>query len=408
MSHRRHLLTGALLAGGAAASVVAANLAIGWQRYGATYLRRTLFRPPVPDLHDPGRFPARTIRPAANAFPLPADPTGPGRVEVGFAAIAGRHGAAGETLEGFLARTRSTSLLVLHRDRLAWEGYASGATAATELTSMSMAKSVLSLLVVAAIADGLIPSLDTPAEALLPGIPGLRGSDVTLRHLMHMASGLRFENPRPLGPLSWGRILDGERVAYLTPDIVAHLETARPGEPAGSRFRYQDRSAQLVGLAVERATGRSVSAWLEERVWQRIGTEAAASWTLDREGGHERMESGLNARGRDWLRLGRLVLRDGSWECEAVLPVALVREVTTIPQDPPGFRDGIGRAGIGYGLLWWGFLDQPRDTFAEGALGQVLYVARSRDAVLLRTGANSDNAPFWPALLRDLAAALPD
>ncbi|MBS7811735.1 serine hydrolase domain-containing protein [Roseococcus pinisoli] len=411
MSLRRSLLAGSILVGGAAATVVAANLGIGLQRYGPTYLRRTLTRRWIPDLRDPEYFPARPIRAADRAFLLPVDPDGPEHVEAAFASIAGRHGASGETLDGFLARTRSTSLLVLHRDRLIRESYANGASDTSLLTSMSMAKSVLSLLVVAAIADGYIPSLDVQAETLLPDIGGLRGTGITLRHLMHMVSGLRFENPRPLGWLSWEHIFDGERVSYLTPDIVSHLATARAGQTPGSHFSYDDRSAQLVGLAIERATGRTVSAWLEERLWRRIGTEAGATWVLDRKGGHERMESGINARARDWLRLGRLVLREGDWEGTAVLPRQLVREVTHAPQIIAGLADPISRqpeyAGRSYGLFWWGLVDEPQDCLAEGALGQVLYVARSHDAVLLRTGGGTRDVPSWATLLRDLAAALP-
>lgn len=408
MSRRRPLLIAATLAGGAAAAVLAANLGIGWYRYGPTYLRRTLSHRWVPAPHDPELYPKRPITAAAQAFPLPVDPAGSARVEAAFTRIAGQHGAApGETLERFLARTSSNSLLVLHRDRLIREDYVGTTTATSLQTSVSMAKSVLSLLVVGAIADGLIPSLDVPAEALLPDIPGLRGTGVTLRHLMHMTSGLRFENPHPLGRLSWQQIFDGERVAYLTTDLAAHLATARAGDPPGTRFVYEDRSAQLVGLALARATGGPISAWLEHRLWRRIGTEAGATWTLDRKGGIERMESGLNARGRDWLRLGRLALREGDWEGETILPAPLVREVTRIVPDAPApdDRDGLGK---GYGLFWWGFAGNPHDCFAEGALGQVLYVARSREAVFLRTGSSEGGVRSWPALLRDMAMALPD
>jgi CubicO group peptidase (beta-lactamase class C family) len=127
------------------------------------------------------------------------------------------------------------------------------------------------------------------------------------------------------------------------------------------------------------------------------------------------MESGLNAVARDWLKLGRLVLHDGFWEGgERILPAPLLREATApaIPPDPPTFTAGNSNfarhRGLFYGLLWWGFAapGSPPDAFALGLYGQVLYIARRCDAVLLRTGWEVGGVDYWPALLRDLASAL--
>lgn len=269
----RRLFAATTLAVAAGSAVVLANVGIATRRYGLEYLRRLAVWGRQESMGDPGRFPTRVIEPSAIPFRFLADPDGPERLRAAFRLVGGRHGAAGdEALEAFLRRT---SLLVLAGDRLAYEGCFNGAVRGGPLTSMSMAKSVLALLVVAAIGDGRIASFDTPAAKLLPMICGLAGSGVTLRHLMHMASGLGFETAWPLHRISWPLLFDGARVAYFTPDIRA---TARPGgAPPGARFAYDDRSAHLVGLILERAAERPVSADLGVRLWRRIGAEYAAS-----------------------------------------------------------------------------------------------------------------------------------
>ncbi|WP_426954421.1 serine hydrolase domain-containing protein [Muricoccus radiodurans] len=400
MRPSRRLLTGAALLAGAGAAVGAANLGVAAHRYGLEYLRRLALWGRSQSMRDPEHFPARAIAPSADPHRFVPAAGGPDRVRAAFAAVAGRHGAAGEALEGFLSRTRSTSLLVLADDRLAYEGYFNGAARGTPLTSMSMSKSVLALLAVAAVADGLVPGLDAPAEALLPEVSGLKGSGVTLRHLMSMTAGLRFEDPRPLRWLTWPMLFEGARVAAFTPDIRAYVATARSGDPPGSHFAYDDRSAQLVGLILERAAGRPVSDVLGERVWRPIGAEFPASWNLDHEDGFERMESGINAAALDWMKIGRLVLRDGDWQGRTLLPAPLLREAATPVPRPASARP--------YGLLWWGMPGAAAgatDTLAEGIFGQVLLVARTRGVVALRTGLDEAGAA-WPALLRDLSAAL--
>lgn len=421
-------MIGATLAPGAiAGSVFAANLGIATHRYGLEYLRRLAVWGRREDMGDPERFPARPIAPAEQPYCFQEDLTGPTRVRLAFREVAPRHGSsADEPFEAFLARTGSTSLLVLDRDRLAFEAYANGAGRGSPLTSMSMAKSVLGLMAVAAVADGLIPNLDAPAESLLPEVPGLRGSGVSLRHLLRMASGLAYESAWPLHRLTWPLLFDGFRVAYFTPDIRRYIATARPGRhPPGARFDYDDRGAQLVGWALTRAYGCPLADAFGARLWRRIGAAYPASWNLDQVGGLEKMESGLNAAALDWLKLGRLVLHAGRWRDnnaaeQVVLPASLVTQAITAagqPPDPldfyPAGSSHARQSGFSYGLLWY-VLEQPSpeaggappDCCASGLFGQVLYVARKRGAVLLRTGLRSASID-WAIMLADLAAALP-
>jgi CubicO group peptidase (beta-lactamase class C family) len=158
----------------------------------------------------------------------------------------------------------------------------------------------------------------------------------------------------------------------------------------------------LVGMALERATGRRVSDLLAE-LWQQVGAEYPASWNLDSQAsGFEKMESGINAVPIDFLRLGALVLNGGRLpDGTPILPAGWTETITSPTSD---LGDGAF-----YGLFWWGFAlpDGARDAYAGGIFGQVLYVAPRKDAVILRTGTSDAGVDGWPLLLQKLATALP-
>ena len=375
-----------LAAAGLFGLAVAADLAAVAAWYGPEYLRRiVIWRRPNPN--DGARFPARPIAAAADPARFPRDFAGEAQVRAAF--------RGDGTLERFLAGTGSTSFLVLHRGRLFYEGYFGGATRSSPQPSFSIAKSVTALLVGAAIADGLMPPVDTLAERLLPQVPGLRASGVTVRNLLQMSSGFATHNGFPLGPFS--RPWRDDQVFYFAPDLRRSVAGAvRPGVPPGTRFHYEDRNPMLLGMMLERATHGTVAAFLQRRLWQPMGAEFAAEWSLDRRDGFEKMESGIQAAPIDFLKLGDLVLRDGATaDGRRLLPAAWIDAMTA-----PGVAD--------YGYLWWRLarLDGPADVYAEGIFGQVLFVSRHSDTVILRTGTGGGGVD-WPRTIRAIADALP-
>jgi CubicO group peptidase (beta-lactamase class C family) len=389
---------------GLAALALAADLGAAAAVYGPEYVWRLLvWRGPAP--HDEARFPARAIAASAHPVRFPADPAGAARLRAAFRRAAPAEARPDETLESFLARTGTTSLLVLRDGALLYEGYFNGQRRDSVQTSFSMAKSVLALLVGAAIAAHRLPAIDTPAEALLPQAPALRGSAISVRQLLAMTSGFAIDDAKL--PWPFGVPWSDHTLMYLAPDLGTLAAAARPRDPPGTRFRYDDRNAMLLGMLLARAVGEPVSAWLEQRLWQPMGAEFAASWSLDsRAGGLEKMESGLNARPVDVLKLGQLVLRGGVADSgERLLPACWIERIAAPAPTLPGWQDG---GDMFYGLLWWGLrrADGPPDLFAHGIFGQVLLVSRATGLVALRTGTTEGGVASWPRLLRALADAL--
>jgi CubicO group peptidase (beta-lactamase class C family) len=410
-----------LRAGGALATlpplVLGAELGAAAWLHGPEYVRRLLWSGSRKG--EAALFPARTIAPAAVPFRF-APPAGSAAaaVRAGYARVAARRGLSGVDLDRTLAESATTGFAVIKDDRLLYEGYFGGRTRESEQASFSVAKSVVALLIGAAIGDGLLPSVDTPAEALLSDIPGLRGSGITLRHLLRMSAGFAYRGgPRRaslgeflLGPFSHTRLLT------YAPDLRRVAAGVEPAYPPGTRFAYDGRCTQLLGMVLERAAGEPVADYLARRLWRPMGAEFPASWSLDSEAsGLERLESGLNARTLDFAKFGRLVLRRGDWDGTRLLPTHWIDAATAPPENGhsdyygPGLARPAGMPSGYYGFHWWGF-ERPgghRVPFAAGSLGQFMLVHPATSTVIVRNGDGLGRIDHWPALLCDLAEELP-
>jgi CubicO group peptidase (beta-lactamase class C family) len=373
--------------------------------HGPDFVWRLIaWRSPSP--HDDTRFPARRIAASTHPVHFGVDQGGAGLVHAAFTRIRPAEAQVGETFEDFLGRTQTTSLLVLRDGRLLYEGYFNGHQRDTVQGSFSMAKSVTSLLIGAAIAEDKLPSIDTPARELLPNVKGLRDSGISLRNLLNMTSGVAMDHVRLFWPFSapWSDY----KLMYFAPNLRAVAAAAWPEYPPGTHFLYDDRNPMLLGMMLEGATHEHVATWLAQRLWQPMGSEFPASWSLDsRASNFEKMESGINARPIDFLKIGQLVLRGGLAETgERLLPESWIEKVTTPTPRVAGWQYGDD---MFYGLLWWGFTEsdnRPQDVFAHGIFGQVMMVSRSNSIVVLRTGDGEGGVASWPRLLRALAKAL--
>jgi CubicO group peptidase (beta-lactamase class C family) len=334
-------------------------------------------------------------------------------VRAAFARVAPAYGIADATMEHALAANGTTALVVVQDDRIIYEGYFHGRSRESPQASFSVAKSVVALLVGAAIADGRIASVDVAAETLLPDVQGLRGSGITLRHLLLMSSGLSSRGGgrlrQVLGPWSHDALS-----TYAT-DLRQILAEVRPGRPPRERFAYEGRATQLLGLIVERATGERVADYFGRRLWRPIGAEYPASWNIDgRESGLEMLATGLNARAVDFAKIGRLVLRRGDWDETRLLPAEWIDLATAPPGEVPpdyygpGEKGAMGVAGAHYGFHWYGY-ERPggsRIVFAAGQRGQIILVHPPKRAVIVRNGEHEGRVVDWSDLLRDLAEAL--
>ena len=307
-----------------------------------------------------------------------------------------KEGTRVETLEDLLKRTGTQAFLMIKDDQLIYENYLESSREEIN-TSFSVAKSFDSALIGAAIADGLIGSLDDPVIKYVPEIGG-RGLDtLTIRNLLRMDTGIRYRSEAEvLAPFS------DDALTYYPPNLrKVALNVQAGGSPIGEAFHYNNFHPLLEGLILERATGMPVAAYLQERIWKPMGAEFPAFWSLDSEvSGFEKMESGINARAVDFARFGLLYLHKGFWNGQQILPVDWVEE--SISPDPGDSREFEGypiwkEIGGYYGFHWWGLnnSDGSFDFMARGNLGQLIYVAPRENMVIVRLGSEKDPNVVW-------------
>ncbi len=337
----------------------------------SSYLARYVLLNAV-DISDYNLFPARSIQnqPPAFHFSLPEDRNAPSALLDQSVPIRTDRPET-ETIDQFLERNGTTAFLVIHRDKLICERYYHGYERASICTSFSTAKSFVSALVGIALHEKLIRDLDDALSRYLPELSAPHWAGITIRHLVSMSSGLRYN---PSGFFPWN---DEPRV-YYSLDLRRLARGARPAEPPGARFHYNNYNLILLGMVLEQVTGGAVSEYLQERIWKPLGMEFPASWSLDSSrSGMEKMESGLNARAVDFAKFGRLYLRHGDWNGRQVLPESWVIESTTVEPDAQWTN---------YKYLWWIPRSGLGRYMAVGNLGQFIYAAPDKDCLIVRFG----------------------
>lgn len=300
-----------------------------------------------------------------------------------------------KTFDEWAEKSQTTALIFIRRDTILYEKYFNGFSRDSYFHSQSMAKSFISFLIGAAIDDGLISSIDDPMTKY---IPELRERDprfekITIRNLLEMRSGLKyFEGyfPGTHIHLPW----HDEAVGYYHPNVrkllLKDIDIAR--EP-GKTFQYCNYNTSYLGLILERATHKTVSKYMEEKLWSRI-MEYDALFSIDsKKSGFEYMPSRLIARAIDYARFGRLFLHDGNWNGNQIISKDWVlkstRENKSIPRDIyPDWLGGSKCNHTYYSYQWWGNTncDSTFHFFANGNLGQNIYVIPDKEIIIVHCG----------------------
>jgi CubicO group peptidase (beta-lactamase class C family) len=296
-------------------------------------------------------------------------------------------------LAQFLEATSTTAFIVLHDNELLYEGYFNDSSHEDLQPSLSAAKSFASTLVGIAIEEGFINNLDDPLTDYVPELLDRdpRFAAITIRNLLNMRSGLRFESD-PSNPYS------DDFITYASPDLRTAALQSEIVESPGERFHYNDYNPLLVGMILERATGMTIADYMATRLWGPMGAEADGSWDLDSEkSGFEKMSVGLNGRPIDMAKLGWIFLHGGKNGERQVVPATWVEE-TTRTDEGETLAD---HSSQNYRHYWW--IDPETGGYnAEGNFCQFIYVYPPADLVLVRHG-HACGGVYWTGLLGDIA-----
>lgn len=292
----------------------------------------------------------------------------------------------------------SFALLVVHRGVLQLEWYGQGFDRNRLTESQSMHKTLVALMIGAAIADGSIGSVDDPVGDYVEEWRDDPRGAITLRQLLQMTSGLS-QPPFSLNPFS------GDLAWLNASDSVTPLLETPPADwAAGERYEYNNLNSELLGLIVERATGRRYASYLEEKLWRPMGGDRAQVW-LDSEGGKAHTSCCLAAPAIDWARIGLVLLGRGTANGVTLFDPEWITQMTTPSANAPHY---------GY-QTWLGYGDPPfppgsgstqpiasepyraRDTFLTWGRGQQhVWVIPSHELVVVRIGQALGRQPIRP------------
>ena len=271
----------------------------------------------------------------------------------------------------YLAHQRVAAIVVVLDGKVVLEHYGLGFGPQGRWTSFSVAKSLTSTMVGAALQDGSIRSLDDPVTEYIADLRGSAYDDVSVRQLLTMTSGVRW-NEDYADPQS-----DVARFNNATPDpgvdaTVSYMRRLPREYPAGQRWVYKTGETNLIGVLVSEATGKPLAQYLSEKVWAPYGMEQDATWLLGSTG-HEISGCCIQAATRDMARFGLFVLGGGMIDGQRVVPEGWFAMAGSRQAD-------IGEPGRGYGFQWWTFDD---GTFAaQGIFGQGIFIDPARRLVI--------------------------
>lgn len=290
-------------------------------------------------------------------------------------------------LQKMLEDLKTIAVLAIKNDSIVYEHYWDGYGDSSLSGSFSMAKSITSLLIGAAVKEGKIASLEEPVGKYLDEFKQGDKAKVRIIDLLTMSSGSNWDETYT-NPLSVTTELYYGHDAYKTAVGVAVVQ------PPGTQHRYKSGDTQLLGLILEKATGKSLSAYAAEKLWQPLGAEHAALWSTDRIGGNEKAYCCFNSNARDFARLGQMMLDSGRWKGNEIIPMDYYLKSVK----PCMLPDETGAPCTYYGYQWWIIPSRPEIFYARGILGQYIIVIPSKRMVIVRLGKKRseqriDNAP---------------
>ena len=281
-------------------------------------------------------------------------------------------------VDAYMKAQRTAGLVIVQDGKIRLEKYGLDFDGNGKWTSFSVAKSFTSTLVGAAIKDGYIKSLDDKVTVYIPEMKGSAYDDVTVAQLLTMTSGIKW-NEDYEDPKSDVALFNEHKPEPGIDTTVSYMRKLPREAPAGSKWVYKTGETNLIGVLVSKATGKTLSAYLTEKVWTAFGMEQDASWLLGSTGA-EISGCCLQASTRDYARFGQFILGGGVAAGKAVLPDGWIARATTKQAD-------IGNPGRGYGFQWWTYDDG--SYAAQGIFGQGIFIDPKRRLVI----ASNSN---WP------------
>ncbi len=287
--------------------------------------------------------------------------------------------------DDFIVDTKTTGLLVVQNDTIVYEEYRLGNTETTKNISWSMSKSFISALIGIALDEGHIKNLQQTADEFCPILKGSGYEGVTIKNILQMSTGVGFDED--YGAFNsdinrWGR---GFALGKSQDAFAATLKNERP---QGTFNHYVSINTHVLGMILTKATGKTVSEYMQEKFWDPMGMQDDCYWIVDSEN-MEGVLGLLNATLRDYAKIGSLYLNEGKFNGQQVVPAEWVKASVTpdAPHLMPGEND-LSTREFGYGYQWWIPGGDEGEFMAQGVYNQNIYVNPTTKTVIVKLSAN--------------------
>ena len=278
-------------------------------------------------------------------------------------------------VDAYMARQRTAGLIIIQDNKIRFEKYGLGFDADGRWTSFSVAKSLTSTLVGAAIRDGHIKSLEDKVAAYIPDLKGSVYDDVTVRQLLTMTSGVKW-NEDYTDPKSDVALFAVHKAEPGLDVTVSYMRKLPREAPAGTKWVYKTGETNLIGVLVSSATKKTLSAYLSEKIWKPYGMAQDAVWVTGSTG-HEISGCCVSASLQDYARFGQFILGGAMAGGKRVVPDDWLALATTKQAD-------IAQPGQGYGYQWW--TNDDGSFAAQGIFGQGIFIDPKRRLVIATNG----------------------
>ncbi len=283
-----------------------------------------------------------------------------------------RYNGRKHSIDDYMRLQNVAGVIAIKKGRVILERYALGNDRNSRWISFSVAKSVVSMLIGAAIKDGYIESVDDLVVDYLPRLKGSAYDGVTIKNILQMSSGVKwnedYEDPKSDVALSPGGTLP----------LIGYLSKLPRAATPGVKFNYNTGETNIAGALLRAAIGNNLATYLTNKIWQPFGMESDASWSLEKTGGVEFGGCCINATLRDYARIGLFALRNGE----------LTNRVKVLPDHWMAESTAPSAGYEGYGYYWW---LMGGDAYAAlGVFGQMIWIDPKREIVIAMHSA-------WPA-----------
>lgn len=301
------------------------------------------------------------------------------------------------SFQEFLDSTHTNAFLVVRGGKITYEYYKDKKYATTRLPSYSVGKAMTSLVVGQLIDQGKISEKDTFVKYFPEYKTGGDFDKITIQQLLDMQSGVGVSDNYPSGPSGWGVAI---AQMYASTDIPWFLMHNRKMDFApGTDSIYRSVDPQMMGMIIQKVTGKSVSDYFTENIWQAVGADFDATWNVDKVGGYEKTFCCFNAVARDYARIGQLVMNDGlvPYTKKQVISKAWMKRITT----------PVTRLDYDWGYSAYFWHPYPGVSLMLGLHGQFVYIDIPNDTVIVKLSdepTDTDNlSPMVAAVLKQVS-----